>query len=316
MTKARNSPAPEPEPPEAQATEFQPLVAIGWMLATGFCFVGVTALVKTLGTEVPAPQAAFLRFLMGLVFLAPVLPRLLHLRLSGFQWRLVVGRGVFHSFGVALWFFAMARLPLADVTALNYLNPILITLGAGIFLGDKLAARRLAAVGVALIGALIILRPGLREISLGHIAMLGTASAFAGSYMISKRLSDDLDPALIVALMSVTVSIGLLPVALPVWVTPTGLQLVQLAGVALLATLGHYFMTLAFRAGPMTVTQPVTFLQLVWAVLLGALVFGEEPDPYVIFGGGLILAAVSFITFREAQLKRRDAGRAVEATKP
>lgn len=146
--------------------------------------------------------------------------------------------------------------------------------------------------------------------------MLGTATAFAGSYMISKRLSDDLDAGLIVALMSVTVSIGLVPLALPVWVTPEPLQLLQLVGVAGCATAGHYCMTLAFRAGPMTVTQPVTFLQLLWAVLLGAMLFGESPDPYVILGGVLIVASVVFITFREAQLKRRDAGRSVEATKP
>lgn len=64
-------------------------------------------------------------------------------------------------------------------------------------------------------------------------------------------------------------------------------------------------MTLAFRAAPLTVTQPVTFLQLVWAVSLGALVFGEPVDPAVVLGGGLILGSVVFITLREAQLKRR-----------
>lgn len=299
-----------------EARKSRPLVAIGWMLLTGLMFVGVTALVKALGTSIPATQSAFLRFAFGLVFLAPVLPRLVTTPIAPRLWRLVALRGVFHTGGVALWFFAMARIPIADVTALNYLNPILITLGAALFLGEKLAARRLAAVAVALVGALIILRPGLREIEAGHLAMLGTASCFAGSYMLSKRLSDDLEAGLIVALMSITVAIGLFPLALPVWVPPSPVQLLQLAAVAALATAGHYFMTLAFRAGPMTVTQPVTFLQLLWAVILGALVFGERPDPYVILGGGLILAAVSFITFREAQLKRRDAGRAVEATRP
>ncbi|WP_029375289.1 DMT family transporter [Oceanicola sp. S124] len=299
-----------------QAHKSRPLVAIGWMLATGICFVGVTALVRTLGPAVPASQAAFLRFLIGSLFLAPALPQLLRARLQPLHWRLVALRGVLHTCGVGLWFFAMARIPIADVTALNYLNPILITLGAALLLGEKLAARRLGAVIVALFGALVIVRPGLREIDPGHLAMIGAATFFAGSYMISKRLSDDLDAAVIVALMSLTVALGLAPLALPVWVTPTPVQLALLTGVAGCATAGHYFMTLAFRAGPMTVTQPVTFLQLLWAVLVGALFFGESPDPYVILGGVLIVASVVFITFREAQLKRRDAGRAVEATKP
>lgn len=74
---------------------------------------------------------------------------------------------------------------------------------------------------------------------------------------------------------------------------------------ALFATAGHYTMTLAFAAAPVTVTQPVTFLQLVWAVALGAILFAEPVDPWVIAGGSLILAAVVFITWREAVLKRR-----------
>jgi drug/metabolite transporter (DMT)-like permease len=74
---------------------------------------------------------------------------------------------------------------------------------------------------------------------------------------------------------------------------------------AVFATAGHYTMTLAFSMAPLTVTQPVTFLQLVWATLLGALVFGEPADIFVILGGALIIAAVSYITWREAMLRRR-----------
>ena len=83
------------------------------------------------------------------------------------------------------------------------------------------------------------------------------------------------------------------------------MQLGWLFLVAVFATIGHLTMTLAFRAAPMTVTQPVTFLQLVWASTLGALVFAEPIDRYVVLGGLVIFASVSFITWREAVLKRR-----------
>ncbi|QPM91899.1 DMT family transporter [Pseudooceanicola algae] len=284
----------------------RPLYGVFWMLATGLVFVAVTALVKSLGTALPASEAAFLRFALGLVLLLPLLKKFSRLKITATQWKLFLLRGAIHSVGVAFWFFAMARIPLADVTAMNYLSPILITIGAAIFLGEKLHVRRIGAVIAGLIGALIILRPGLREIGAGHLAMLATASCFAASYMISKRLSDDSDPALIVAMLSVTVTIGLAPMALPVWVAPDLTQLVTLFAVAVLATAGHLFMTLAFKEAPMTVTQPVTFLQLVWSVLVGALVFHEAVDPFVILGGVLILSAVSFITWREAVLKRRE----------
>jgi drug/metabolite transporter (DMT)-like permease len=82
-------------------------------------------------------------------------------------------------------------------------------------------------------------------------------------------------------------------------------QLAWLFLVAIFATIGHFTMTLAFRAAPMTVTQPVTFLQLVWATILGAAVFSEPVDGWVVLGGVIILASVSFIAWRESVLKRR-----------
>jgi drug/metabolite transporter (DMT)-like permease len=194
---------------------------------------------------------------------------------------------------------------MAEVTALNYLNPVYVTLGAIVVFGEKLAARRILAILAALLGALIILRPGMRAIEPGHVAMLGTAMLFAASYLIAGRMSGLVKPVVVVAMLSITVTIGLAPFALANWVTPTPGELGWLFGVALFATAGHYTMTLAFASAPMSVTQPVTFLQLVWSVLIGWLLFSEPVDGWVIFGGGLILGAVSFITWREAVLKRR-----------
>ena len=104
-----------------------------WMVVTGLLFVGVTSLVKLLGTRVPAPEAAFLRFLIGLVFMLPVIGTMRNLRLDRGTWALIGARGAFHTVAVALWFFAMARIPLADVTAMNYLSPVYVTLGAALF---------------------------------------------------------------------------------------------------------------------------------------------------------------------------------------
>jgi drug/metabolite transporter (DMT)-like permease len=199
----------------------------------------------------------------------------------------------------------MARIPIADVTAMNYLAPVYVTLGAAIFLGETLALRRILAVVAALVGALIILRPGFREVGAGHLAMLIAAVFFAASYLTAKRMADETGAAVTVTMLSLTVTIGLLPLALWNWVTPTWHEMGLLFVVAALATTGHYTMSLALAAAPVTVTQPVGFLQLVWAVLLGALVFDEGLDPYVILGGGLIVAAISFMTWREAMLKRR-----------
>ncbi len=285
------------------------------MLVTGLCFVAVTALVKYLGGRIPPAQSAFLRYLLGLVFLIPMIGALRRATLTPKLWGLFAGRGALHTLGVMLWFFAMTRIPLAEVTAMNYLAPVYVTLGAAVFLGEKLAMRRIAAIAAALIGAVIILRPGFREISPGHIAMLIAAVAFGGSYLLVKFTVDGTNPTVVVAMLSLWVTAGLAPFAIAVWVTPTLAELAILFGVACFATAGHYTMTLAFSAAPVAVTQPVTFLQLIWATLLGAVVFDEAVDIWVVSGGALILGAISFITWREAVLKRRAITPPVPATK-
>lgn len=287
-------------------THPRPLAGILWMVVTGLNFVMVTAIVKHVGSGVPAAEAAFLRYALGIVFLLPMIRPILKAHLTARQLKLFAARGLVHTLAVILWFFAMARIPLAEVTALNYLTPVYTAIGAAIFLGDKLHIRRMAAIVVALVGALIILRPGVREIMPGHIAMLGTAAFFAAGYLIAKRLSDELSPTVVVGMLSVTVTIGLAPFAAAVWVTPTLEQCGWLFLVACFATAGHYSMTLAFRAAPLSVTQPVTFLQLIWSVSIGALFFGEPADHWVVTGGAIIMAAVSFITWREARLRRKN----------
>ena len=287
------------------ALPHRPLTGIFWMLVTGLCFIAVTALVKIMGPRLPAGEAAFLRYAMGLVFLIPVFGSLRAAQLTRRQWGIFTLRGICHAVGVILWFYAMVRIPIAEVTAMNYLAPIYVTIGAALFLGERLAARRIVAVLMGLVGAAIILRPGFREVSAGHLAMLIAAVVFAVSYITAKILADEVKPALVVALLSVFVTLGLAPFAAWNWIMPTGRELAFLAAVACFATAGHYTMTLAFAAAPVMVTQPVTFLQLLWATLLGAVAFAEPIDIWVILGGLVILSSVTFITWREAMLKGR-----------
>ncbi|MCW8842090.1 MAG: DMT family transporter [Rhodobacteraceae bacterium] len=293
----------------------RPLAGVFWMLVTGVFFVTVTALVKTLGPRIPSAEAAFLRYALGLVFLLPMIRPMLRARLTRRQLGLFGLRGVAHTIGVTMWFYAMTQIPIAEVTAMNYLSPIFVTIAAALFLGETLALRRVLAIVAALMGALIILRPGFRELSSGHLAMLGTAVVFSVGYLTAKILSEEVSASVVVGMLSVTVTIGLAPLAAAVWVTPTLTELMILMGVATFATAGHYTMTLAFAAAPITLTQPVTFLQLVWAVLMGWLIFDEGVDIWVLLGGGLIIAAISFITWREAMLKRRAVTPTVNATK-
>lgn len=285
-------------------TATAPLEGILWMVLSGLSFVAVNGTVHYLGTALPAPQTAFIRFVYGLIFLSPALMAAFRNGLPQGALPLIGLRGLFHTLAVILWFFAMARIPIADVTAIGYLSPIVVTAGAALLLGEPLAARRMIAIGVALIGALVVLRPGLRELQPGHLAQVGAAISFGLSYIVAKRLASVLPAGALVALLSLTVTLGLAPFAFWVWVTPTAMQLTLLAVVAFFATSGHYFMARAFAAAPAGQTQPVVFLQLVWATSLGWFAFGERVDPYVVLGGAIIIGAISYMSWREARIAR------------
>ncbi|MFN6926054.1 MAG: DMT family transporter [Tabrizicola sp.] len=282
----------------------RPVEGALWMLATGGAFVGVNGIVRHLGTDLPAAQSAFLRFAFGLVFLAPALVAMRGTRLPAGIWPLFLWRGALHVAAVIFWFWAMARVPVAEMAAIGFLNPVIVLVIAGLLLGEGLGRGRIVSVLVALLGALVVLRPGLREVSPGHLAQLAATVCFAVSYIFAKRLSGMAPASVVVAALSVTVAAGLAPIAAWVWQPVSAAQLAWLAGVAALATLGHYTMTRAFRAAPLAVTQPVTFLQILWAALLGALVFGEAVDGLVILGGALIVGAVSLNTWVEARRGR------------
>jgi len=280
-------------------------LGIFWMLVTGFCFLGVTLTVRYAGTHVPAAQAAFIRYLIGTLLLAPVFYRILRGSLLVSDHKVHLVRGVAHGVGVILWFYAMARIPIAQVTAMGYLTPVVVTVAAAVFLGETLHIRRVLAVVVGFCGVLVIIRPGIIEVSIGQWAQLATTPLFAISMILAKKLADKSDPLVIVASLSLICTCTLLPPALSHWVVPTMTEVLLLALTAVLATLGHYTMTLAFRLAPLTALQPISFLQLVWATLAGIVLFKEPVDAYVILGGAMLVLSASYIAHREAMISKR-----------
>jgi len=286
-------------------TQLSPWKGIVWMLVTGFCFVAVTGIVRYVGSDIPAPQAAFIRYAFGVILMLPALLALMKAPPAPRRLGVFAIRGVAHTLGVTLWFYAMARIPIAEVTAIGYTAPIFVTIGAALFLGEKMALRRILAICVAFAGALVVLRPGFQEISAGQMAQVVSAPLFAISYLMAKQLTRDESPTTLVTMLSLFVTLGLAPMAWAVWTPPELFDVLALALVAVFATFGHWTMSKALAAAPIMVTQPVTFLQLVWATILGVVAFGEPADIFVLSGGAIIIAAVTFISYREWVLSRR-----------
>ena len=275
------------------------------MVLTTILFVGVTATVRYLEGEVPAPQAAFLRYAIGTLLLTPSLITLIKIKPNKPLMSKFLLRGLVHSFGVTLWFYAMSVMPVAEVTAIGFLTYIFVSIGACIFLKEKLHKHRITAVIISFVGALIILRPGFKVIESGQLGMLMATVVFTASYLIAKIVSKERSSSEIVAMLSIFTTIFLIPSAIYSWEPISIEALLILAFTALIATIGHITMTQAIKAAPMVVTQPILFLQLVWASMVGLFLFDEQFDLYVIIGGTVIMICVCYVSYREHVLGKR-----------
>ncbi|MGI9482813.1 MAG: DMT family transporter [Hyphomicrobiales bacterium] len=300
---------------DAAAGTSRTLEGIAWMVLTGLMFACVTGIVRYLGSDMPAIEAAFIRYAIGLALISPIVIKAMRRRPSTHLLKLYTARGLVHGIAVMLWFYAMARIPIAEVTALGYTAPIFVTIGAWLFLDETLHVRRIAGVIAGLIGVFIIVRPGFESINSGQLAQIATAPLFAASFLLAKKLTETEDSATIVGMLSVFCTLVLLPGAIMQWRTPTVEEVMWLGLTAVFATAGHYTLTRAFAAAPITVTQPVSFLQLVWASLIGIALFNEMLDPFVILGGGVIVAAATYISHRETRAAREASTPPAPATK-
>ena len=275
------------------------------MLLTGMLFVGVTVTVRYLGTSMNPVQAAFIRYCFGIVLILPLLSRAGILSLDRGRLGFHALRGLAHGGGVMLWFLAMSRIPIAEVTALGFTTPIFATLGAAVFLSERLKPYRVAALVLGFIGALLILRPGLRVIDIGALAQLGAAPLFACSYLMAKSATRRESSSMIVVLLSGFCTLTLALPAFWVWRTPTLEELMLLGLTALLATSGHYCMTRALKAAEVSAVQPFTFLQLVWATILGLILFDEHPDVWIWLGGAVIVGSATWMAHQEVRSIRQ-----------
>jgi drug/metabolite transporter (DMT)-like permease len=282
------------------------LRAIGWLILSGLLFMGFVTIVRALSSDLPVIEVTFIRYACGLVIFLPIFARGKFRVLRTKRLRDLGLRGTIHAIGVLLWFVAIARIPLSDVTALSFTSPIFVTLGAAVFLGERLRLRRIAALIVGFVGVLVILRPGLIEIELGAIAMLVAAPMFAASKLYTKSLARTESGPTIVAYLTIFATVITGIPAIFVWQTPDIWEVFWLLIAAGLATVSHLALIRGLRLAELSLLQPFEFLNLVWATAIGIFLFAEQPSLWVWIGGAIVIASASYIAHREAQLARRN----------
>ena len=171
-------------------------------------------------------------------------------------------------------------------------------------MGERLRFRRIAAICVAFIGALIIIRPGFAEIGLGTIAVMATAMLFAASDLFAKQLKAHHDDNSIILILSVGISIMMLLPAVAVWQTLSPQNWIGVFAITGCATLGHVSLMRSF-SGPMWAAQTGKYIQLIFVVIFGIVLFNEIPEMPVLAGALVVLASVSYIAIREGRLRKQ-----------
>jgi drug/metabolite transporter (DMT)-like permease len=273
-----------------------------WSMAAGLQFVVLNTLMRGLTLQLAPFQTQFLRYLMGLLVM---LPLVLRSGATAYRPRNIGGqflRGAVHTFGLALWFLAIPHISIADTTAIGFTGPIFIMLGAAWAFGERMRWERWLAALIGFAGVLIVVAPKLSGAGGGYsLLMLASSPVFAASFLITKGLTRYERPAVIVLWQSITVTVLSLPLALLAWQAPTMLQWVGFLICGILGTSGHYCLTRAYAVADISATQSLRFLDLVWASLLGWLVFSDTPSRSTLIGGVVIIASTLWIARREAR---------------
>lgn len=277
------------------------LVGIALMLGAVACFACLDASAKWVNRSTDPMQTAAVRylgsFLLVALFFNPVsragLLRTRNLRLQ-------CGRALCLVAATICSFFALKYLRLTEATSITFSSPLIVALLAGPILGERIGGRRLAAVLTGFAGVLVITRPGLGGMHAAALLALGAACANA-LYSMATRLVAANDPSETTLFYTGLVgSAVFLPVLPFVWVWPASSSTwLLLAGLGLFGALGHWLLILAHRRAPASVLAPFFYVQLLWATLLGFLVFGESPDRWTLAGGAVVMASGLYLVFHE-----------------
>ena len=277
---------------------------IALILAAILGFTMMDATAKHLTQTYHPAQVVWARFvgnlvIFALIFRGAMFP-LMRTRRPGLQF----SRALMQLGSVGLFFTSLQFIGLAEATAIMDLNPVLITLGAALFLGEAIGPRRLAGIAVALIGALIIIRPGMGVFQPAALLPLVGAFTYATGALLTRMARADSVATSV--MWSAVVGSVLTSLVVPfVWQPVAMADLWAFALLGVFGTLSQYLLVRAFATAEAGVLAPFGYTGLIWAGLWGWLLFGQLPDAWTVAGATIIVAAGLYVWSREAHAARK-----------
>jgi len=277
--------------------------AILMMIGAILCFSLMDATVKALAPKVGVIPTLWARYAgqMLIVFIL-IFPRIKTVTKTAFP-GLQLARSILLMCATGFFFWGISLIALSDAAALMALNPVLITLGAAVFLGEKLGVRRIAGIFAALIGAAIIVQPGSDVFTPAALLPLCAAVTYSGYALLTRRVGNREDPWTSLFYTGLVGTV-LLTIAVPfAWQNPDGMALMLMLLAAGFGTLGQLLLIRSLSLGEASMLAPYAYCGLIFAASFGLVFFGEWPDASTLVGALVIALAGIYVWHRETQAR-------------
>lgn len=282
------------------------------MILASLVFSVAYSFIKVLTGALGFWETAFLRGTLGFLILSVWLVRIGEPVLGHRANRVpLAARGLFGGVAMILYFWALQLTTLANASSLHYAHPLFTTFLAVPVLGERLNARKVLLVFAALGGVLLIVQPTPALVRLGSLPALVSALFASAAYVSIRFVSSREHPAVIINALSFCTMVLAAPMALATWTNPTGRLWAFVVAAGVLTTVAQYFMTMAYKLEQASTVSAFSFSSILWALMIGALVFGEIPERLEAFGIFILfgsLVALVLVRAREGHpVRRREA---------
>ena len=279
-------------------------LAIFLIITSVFFGTVMLSFLKIAQEDVNVYVAGFFRFFLGLVIILPYVVKNKNAVLKTTHLKQHFLRAILGLPAMLIYFSALVLLPIEKLTAISFVVPLIVTILAVFFLGEKIYIYRTLALILGFSGMLVIIRPGFVDISIGVYMVLFSALLWSINIIITKKISKDDSAITILAYQSIFMSLLSFFIVLFFWEMPSLKSFIYLILAAMCGTVLHLTLNHAFKLVDVSMTQPYSFLNLVFASIIGYFVFDEMPDLYTWIGALIIFTGVLIISYREMKLDK------------
>jgi drug/metabolite transporter (DMT)-like permease len=285
-------------------------LGIALQLGATFLFTLMGALIRYLGDRVPIGEVIFARSFLALLPLLIMLAWRREIRSAiemkkpmSHLWRAFTG-----IVAMALLFFGLTRLPIADATAIGFITPLFNVGLAALFLSERVGIWRWSAVAIGFAGVMVMVSPYLGTAQLSSASAIGAGATLLGAFFTAAAMTQvralakvETTASLVFSFQVVASIVGI--ATLPWgWVMPSAADALVLLGIGVFGGIAQILLTDSYRHAPAAVVAPFSYTAMIWAVILGYFLFSELPGPIVLVGAAIVIAAGLFVIFRERML--------------